>query len=88
MSRHSHWIDDKTELVAGFDTRPIPSYFVQKFVDDEPVYSVSTDPMATLTPHPDYPTNKRWSQQELAELIIKEGGPKAWSDAMFLDVQF
>jgi len=88
MSRHEHQIDERTELVAGFDTRPINSYFVQKFEDGEPVYSVSTDPMATLTPHPDYPRNKLWTQNELAELIKREGGPKEWSDAMYLDVPF
>lgn len=86
MSRHEHKINERTELTAGFDH--MGYYFVQKFVDDETVYSIATDPKSILKPHPDFPYDKQWHQHELAEIIIKEGGPKEWSDAIYLDLPF
>lgn len=93
MSRHRHWVDAQNEIVAGYDH--MGYYFVQKFSyggsqkdNDDCVYSIATDPMSTLTPHPDYPRDKVWNQYELADLLEKEGAPKEWIQAMRADEPF
>jgi hypothetical protein len=90
MSRHSHFLqqgDDSVELVAGFD-RPLQCYFAHKYINGDCVYAISPDPLSILTPHPNYPPNKRWGQLELAELLEQEGAPAEWTTAIRLDLPF
>ena len=91
MSRY-HKVVGASEYAWGYDP-PLQEYFLQKFKDNEIVFSIGSN--NTIACHPDYPNKLHWSNSEIVdviEAIHKEEGwriiPRQHVAAIVLDIPF